>query len=148
LDNPDLYRVLYAAESPAAACAEAFGMLSVWTDGMLTVPGPAATMALATLELEPDGSVLDLDDPAALSARGIRPSRVVTSDREISQSWSRSIFQERAWAGVRWWSYYDAGWGSLGLWNIERLRLVKVAGLKREHPALEEARHRLRRLWL
>jgi len=115
---------------------------------MFSIPGLGASMAIATLDLEADRTVLDLDDPIALADRGIRPSRVVTSDRAVSRSWARSIFNEGSWCGVRWWSYYDADWGSIAIWDPGLLRVIKVEGLKRSHPAIEEARQRLHRLWL
>lgn len=148
IDNPDMYRALYASESREGACAERFGRFGVWSDHMLTVPDTGARMTIATLEWEGSEPLLDLDDPAVLASRGIRPSRVVTRDRAVSRAWSRDIFNEGRWAGVRWWSYYDADWGSVGIWGTAQLRVLKVEQLKRDHPALEEARRRLHRLWM
>jgi hypothetical protein len=40
------------------------------------------------------------------------------------------------WIGLRWWSFYDSRWGSIGLWNIEGLRLREVRVLQLHDPDL------------
>lgn len=120
IDNPDAYGVLYASTTPDGAIAEAFGHLPAWSDAMFRVPG-RGMRALAAYRLT-DDRVLDLDDPAELLARALRPSRVVTRDREVTQAWARAIFSEGRWAGVSWWSRYDARWTSAAVWAIGALR--------------------------
>ncbi|HEX9823517.1 MAG TPA: RES domain-containing protein [Actinomycetota bacterium] len=148
LDNPEHYLVLYASDAPAGAVAEAFGNLAEWSDGLFegrpSIPGSATV--LATYELE-GAEVLDLDDAAALQARGLKPSDVVTRDRTVTQRWALDVFREGRWAGARWWSYHDPRWGSFGVWAVERLRVVDVEPLSRDHPAVREAGSVLLRLW-
>jgi hypothetical protein len=140
LDNPEHYRVLYVSDHPAGAVAEAFGNHAVWTPALLAGPPalPGSVRALVTYE-GPAGSILDLDDARALLARRLRPSHVVTRERATTQRWALAAFREGRWAGVRWWSYHDPRWGSMGLWDRTGLRIAAVDALSFEHPAVTEA---------
>lgn len=146
VDNPARYEVLYVSSAAAGAVAEAFGNLSVWTPRMFEVPAPrGGRRALAAFALPDDAPILDLDDPAALASLGLRPSDIVTRDRQVTQGWSLRAFERHEWIGLRWWSYYDARWYSYGLWDRRRLRLDNVETLSLEHPAVVEAAEVLRR---
>ncbi|MBI4728170.1 MAG: RES family NAD+ phosphorylase [Acidobacteria bacterium] len=147
INNPEAYLVLYASDSPVGAVAEAFGNHSVWTEHLLAGRRdmPRSRMALAAYEI--GAPVLDLDDPAVLRARGLRPSRVVTRDRPRTQRWALDLFRERRWAGLRWWSYYDPDWGSHGVWDPACLVLAEVVPLTADHPALVDALRILHRPW-
>ncbi|HEU0257330.1 MAG TPA: RES family NAD+ phosphorylase [Microbacteriaceae bacterium] len=137
VDGPE-YDVLYLGDDPVCAVAEAFGALPVWGPGMLRgLPTlPHSVRALATYELASGSTICDLDDAATLLDLDIRPSRVVTRDREVTQGWASRIHRLGRHVGVRWWSYYNPDWGSLGLWDIRRLRVVGVTALDVTHPAL------------
>jgi hypothetical protein len=63
----------------------------------------------------------------------------VSRDYAITRAWARRIYEQGAWAGVRWWSYYDPRWASIGLWNSSGLRLETVHPLHLEDTALVEA---------
>jgi len=141
IDNPLLYSVLYLSDAAAGAVAEAFGRFPEWSAAILTgSPSlPGSTRTLAQFDLSDEMPVCDLDDPVVLTQLGLRPSDVVTRDYERSRAWAREIHAKRKWAGVRWWSYYDARWASFGFWDIRRLRLVKTEALRLDHPAMEEA---------
>lgn len=150
VDNPELYTTLYVSTAPAGAIAEAFGRLPVWRPSMFGVPGlmPGAVRALATYRLG-DDRVLDLDDPQPLLHRALRPSRVVTRDRAVTQRWARAIFGEGRWAGVAWWSYYDPVWTSVALWSHRALTPERrVMPLSPDHEAVTEAATILNRIWL
>jgi hypothetical protein len=134
------------ADSPIGAVAERFGNLAVWSDAMFVSPRNGARMSLAMYELA-DGEVLDLDDAQVLLDRGIRPSHVVTRNRGTTRQWAARIYEERRWAGVRWWSYYDPDWGSLGLWNLDRLSTVDVSPLDRHHLSVAQAASIIKRVW-
>lgn len=140
LDNPEHYRVLYLSDHPAGAVAEAFGNHAVWTAGLLAGPPslPGSARALVTYRASA-WRVLDLDNSGALRERKLRPSQIVTRDRSVTQRWALAAFRERRWSGVRWWSYYDPRWGSLGLWDISRLRVESVEPLAWDHPVVVEA---------
>lgn len=140
IDNPERYRVLYAADHPACAVAERFASLPRWTADMLE-PGtafPGARYALARLVITRP-RILDLDEPAELVSRALRPSLVATRARETTQRWARAIHAERAWHGVRWWSVHEASWGAVGLWDARAVRVASIEPLSLAHPALAEA---------
>jgi hypothetical protein len=147
VDNPHLYSVLYAADSPEAAIAERFGNLAVWSELMLAAPPslPRGSLALVAYDA-PRLRVLDLDDAEELLRRGLRPSDVVTRDRSRSQRWAEAIHREDRSDGVRWWSYYRE-WGSYGLWNTNPLRVASVTPLRIDSPALRAAATAIVRAW-
>jgi hypothetical protein len=97
---------------------------------------------MATYELPSLATVCDLDDPRQLIAQQLRPSLVITRDYDTTQTWALRIFKDaRAprWSGARWWSFYEAGWSSIGLWRLEGLRLVDVTPLSLREPAVVTA---------
>lgn len=140
VDNPGHYRTLYASDSPVGAVAEAFGNHAIWTTQLLQ------GRALAAFEAD-KVDALDLDDARELARRRLRPSAVVTRDRTVTQHWALEIFDEKRWAGVRWWSYHVPRRGSFGLWNLAKLRLLEVVRLTPAHPAFREAAAVLARPW-
>ena len=140
--------MLYCADSPAGAVAEALGNYARWTSGVLAPP-PAAprgsVLALVALEGEPQ--VLDLDDPVVLVREKLRPSTVVSRDRALTQAWAARIHGRGRHAGVRWWSYRDPRWAAFGIWERSGLSLAeKPEPLTIGHPALLEAASVLPRL--
>lgn len=150
IDNPDIYGVLYASRQASGAVAEQFGWLRVWSHGMFRgrrlgdTPWPYALCRFAL----PDAPVLDLDDPRALAARELAPSRVVTRDRTATQRWARAIHQEGRWVGVSWWSYFEPDWTSIGIWDQTEVVLAAEPELLHpEHDAVREAADILNRSW-
>jgi hypothetical protein len=141
LDNPDLFSVLYAGDSAAGVIAEAFGRFPEWTPAILEgAPGlPGSLRAIARYALGTEVALCDLDDPRQLLALDLRPSDVVTRDYGRTRAWARRIYGQHRWAGVRWWSYYDARWASIGLWDIHGLTVKEVLPLTLDTPALAEA---------
>lgn len=147
IDNPDRYRVLYASDQPAGACAEVFDYKATWGAGMLR-GAPSlrdSVRAIATLKLEEVVTVCNLDDSERLSHLGLRPSQVVTRDRAITRAWALRIFEEDRWGGIRWWSYFDPRWGSHGVWAVESLAVEQVEPLSLVYPGLREASEVLNR---
>lgn len=148
VDNPEHYVTLYACDDPDGAIGEAFGNHAVWTpdlfQGTPTLPG--SVRALATIDAQ-DVDVVDLDDPAALIERALRPSQVVTRDRAVTQVWSLAIFREGRWDGVRWWSYHNPSWGSFGLWDLTRLRVLDVKALAGEVDRVRDVAATMCRPW-
>lgn len=113
---------------------------------MLREAGSTGAMrVVAEYELADTTQVLDLDDVVGLAELGIRPSEVVTRDRAVTQAWALRAYRRDRWAGIRWWSYYDARWYSYGLWDIAGLRFREVHALSIEQPALLEAASVLKR---
>ncbi|MGH9064651.1 MAG: RES domain-containing protein [Acidimicrobiales bacterium] len=141
IDNPDVYDALYLGDEPVCAVAEAFGWAPRWNAGLLrdapSLPGSVRT--LVSYELGDDAGVCDLDDADRLAELGLRPSRVVTRDRTVTQAWARELFDADEFAGVRWWSYYNPDWGSVGLWSTAALSVTDVVVLTVDHPAFVAA---------
>lgn len=104
--------------------------------------------SLCAYELSDDVPVLDLDDAAAVTEWGLRPSQVVTPDRATTQGWAARIHNSRRFAGVRWWSFYNPDWGSLGLWDLREVTVVGVAYLTVDSEVVEDARRFLMRSWV
>lgn len=152
IDDPEAYDCLYLSADAAGAVAERFAAFPDWGDWLTDHPR-GFTLCLVTFELPDDRPVLDLDDAAALAARGLRPSRVVTRDRATTQAWARAAYDEGRWAGVSWWSYHDPDWTTCGLWcapgagAVEGLDVVGVEALHAGHPAVTEAVQTLLRAW-
>lgn len=128
VDNPGLYDVLYLGDTAAGAIAEAFGWASVWDAGLFRgAPSlPGSVRALASYTLDDDHAVCDMDDTHRLVELELRPSQVVTRDRSVTQRWAAELFSQDRFVGVRWWSYYDARWGSLALWHADLLTVTDV----------------------
>ncbi len=140
IDNPDLYRVLYAATEPQGAIAETFGRLAVWRRATF-VHSSGRPYALATLEAPDELQLFDLNDVETLQRIGIaRPTDVVTRDRTITQAWARNIFELGGFSGARWWSFYNPDWSIAGLWTHDRVTLVRSPQiLTAEGPIIREA---------
>lgn len=141
-DNPSRYGTLYFSDAPAGAVAEAFGGLKIWIARMFVRPDlPRSVRALATYDSSRDLRIFDLDNADALKSLGLRPSQVVTREREVTQRWALAIYEEGKWGGVRWWSYYDPRWYSYAIWDTEALasRLVAVQPLTLDSAAVAEA---------
>ena len=141
IDNPGAYDPLYFGDDPRCAVAEAFGWAPRWNAGLLrgTPSLPGTVRALVSFDLADDAAVADLDDAARLVELGLRPSRVVTRDRTVTQAWANELFLAGTFAGVRWWSYYDPEWGSVGLWDAAALAVTDVEELTVRHPAFTDA---------
>lgn len=71
--------------------------------------------------------------PNGLPILACVPSRVVTRDRTLTQAWARKLFDTGEFAGVRWWSYYNSDWSSVGLWDTSALTVTDVAVLTADH---------------
>ncbi|TAM61779.1 RES domain-containing protein [bacterium] len=125
IDNPDLYRVLYASSHPEGAVAEIFGRLAIWKAGDF-VHANGNPYALATYDLADAALIFDLDDIDAMRSLHIqRPTSVITRDRRATQAWAREIYARHDWIGAGWWSYYDPSFKAFGLWDISLLALAK-----------------------
>jgi len=147
-DNPDHYLTLYASDHREGAIGEAFGNHAIWTPDLLEGPPslPGSRRALATLDASA-AQLIDLDDPRSLVERDLRPSGVVTRDRDRTQQWALRIFNEGKWHGSRWWSFHNPDWGSFGLWSLDKVKLEDVAVLGEHIELVEEVANRMCRVW-
>ena len=138
IDNPAHYPALYLSDSSAGAIAEAFGRFPEWNSSILEgIPAlPRSIRALARFHLSNDIPLCNLDDPQQLLNLGLRPSDVVSRDYTRSRAWALRIYQRKLWSGIRWWSYYDSMWASLGLWDVGQLTLADITPLTLDNPEL------------
>ncbi|MBT8160966.1 MULTISPECIES: RES family NAD+ phosphorylase [Arthrobacter] len=149
IDDPDRdYLVLYVGDSPEGAIAEAFGSYSTWRPEVLDPPpGTPAGTVKALVKYEGDPAILDLDDPGVLQDWSLRPSSVVSRDRQSTQQWARSMYDTGDYAGLSWWSVYEPRWASYGLWDVSSLSVMgRPEVLTLSHPAVQDAAALIRRV--
>jgi hypothetical protein len=151
-DNPRHYQALYVSESPQGAVGEAFGDLASWSDAMFDAPWlDGGAKALATFAVEEALAVLDLDDAQVLLDLGARPTEVIGRDRERTRELALSVWLQRRWEGVRWWSWWRPAWRNQVLWAPLgqvapwTLHVVRVEPLSTTHGAVQLAAEFLRR---
>jgi hypothetical protein len=142
-DNPDLYGCLYVAEEAVSAVAEplaAFRGTGALTASMLTQLG--RPLALAELALPDDAVVVDLDDPTVLASAGLRPSRVATRTRTVTQGIAADLYRDDADAvGLRWWSTIESSWINWTLFDRAggAITLTRVAELRIDDAVVRDA---------
>jgi RES domain-containing protein len=145
-DNPDRYTALYLARDPISAVAEAIQGFRgrTLTDADLE-RADGRRLALAALDDADLPSLIDLDDPSVLVARGWRPSRVATRRRSTTQALAAALFDDGA-IGCAWWSTLEAEWTNVTLFG-ERIGRLPLAGpaepLSVGHPAVVAAAEHL-----
>ena len=141
-DNPDLYGCLYLAERAVSSVIE---QLARFRGQRLSPPllrRRGLPLALAALALDDRAELVDLDDPVVLRRERLRPSRVATRHRDVTQPQARAIFERRRTAaGLRWWSTYEALWGNVTVFDrgAAALRVQSVHPLTIGDPAVAEA---------
>jgi RES domain len=143
-DNPERYGCIYGAEDPISAIVEAlarFRGLDRLTAPMLMRSG--RPLALAEIELPEDAPTIDLDDPALLAERELRPSLIATHHRELTQNIAEDLYLEHDdVVGLRWWSTFEATWRNWTLFGDRvgsLLRLVEVNEMRLDDPDIQEA---------
>jgi hypothetical protein len=141
-DNPDVYGCLYLADRAVSCVVE---QLARFRGQRLAPPllhRRGLPLALADLELSDDAELVDLDDPAVLRRERLRPSRVATRHRDVTQPQARRLHDaHREAAGLRWWSNYEALWTNVTLFDraAALLRVAAVRALALDDPALVDA---------
>jgi len=142
-DNPDLYGCLYVAEAPVSAVAE---MLAPFRGTGRLLPSMLVRygkpLALAALDLEDGLTVVDLDEPSTLIATGLRPSRVATRKRTVTQGQAAAVYESHPEAvAIRWWSTLESSWIN---WTVfdraeSALEVGEATALTVDHPVVHEA---------
>jgi RES domain-containing protein len=117
-DNPDAYGCLYLSEAPLSCIVEQLARFR----GQRLVPAllqrRGLPLALAELELMDGAELVDLDEPAVLRRERLRPSRVATRERDVTQPQARALFEgHRRAAGLRWWSTFESLWANVTLFD-------------------------------
>jgi hypothetical protein len=142
-DNPDLYGCLYVAEDAVSAVAESlasFRGTGRLTASMLTQMG--RPLALAEVALPDAAVMIDLDDPTVLVAEELRPSRVATRARGITQGIAAELYRAHPEAAaLRWWSTLEASWINQTLFDraADVLTLVDAFEMRLDEPVVREA---------
>jgi hypothetical protein len=141
-DNPDLYGCLYLSEAPLSCVVEQLARFR----GQRLVPGllvrRGLPLALAELELRDGAELVDLDEPAVLRRERLRPSRVATRERDVTQPQARALHDaHRHAAGLRWWSTFESLWGNVTLFDraASALKLASVRKLELEDEQIRSA---------
>jgi hypothetical protein len=139
-DNPDLFGCLYLADRELSCVVEQLARFRGQRLSAALLTRRGLPLALATLELEDDATLVDLDDPRTLTRNKLRPSLVATRERAITQPQARALHEHGA-DGLRWWSTYEAQWENVTLFDrvAPRLHLEAVRALALDDPAVVEA---------
>jgi hypothetical protein len=140
-DNPDAYGCLYLTDREVSGVVEQLARFrgQRLIDALLVRRG--LRLAAAAIELPDGAELVDLDDPAVLRRRRLRPSRVATRDRAITQPQALAVHRETDAAGLRWWSIHESLWSNYTLFDrvAPRLAVQDVRPLTLDHPAVAEA---------
>jgi len=138
IDNPALYRVLYAAREPECAVAEIFGAFAPWRNEML-VHRDGRPYALAEIELRTRTPIWDMNDARHLSILRLKPTDVIRRNLEKTQAWAARVWELGKYRGISWWSYYNPDWTAFGLWDVRGAAVTEVLPLTLATPALQAA---------
>jgi hypothetical protein len=125
-DAPDLYGAWYCTTHPVSAIAERIQQLrgQTLTNRDFLRLGHL-TLAIVGLRLAPEAVLVDLDEPAELVTRRLRPSLVATRRRTITQQMARRIFDEGV-TGIAWWSTLSAEWTNVTLFYERAVTLTSI----------------------
>ena len=136
-DNADLYGCLYLSELPLSCIVEQIARFRGQRLSAALLRRRDLPLALAELELPERSELVDLDDPAVLRREKLRPSRVATRAREVTQPQARVLHESHPGAaGLRWWSTFESLWANVTLFDRAapslRLASVRALGLEDE----------------
>jgi hypothetical protein len=131
-DNPAVYGCLYLSEQPLSCVVEQLGRFrgQRLTPALLRRRG--LPLALAELELPDDAQLVDLDEPSVLRRERLRPSRVATRERLVTQPQAWALHEKHGEAaGLRWWSTFESQWLNVTLFDraVPALQLLAVRAL-------------------
>lgn len=126
-DGPARYGALYVARTEVSCVAEwlaAFRGQSLSSDDFRRTDG--RQLALVAIDDAPLPALADLDEPAELARRGLRPSAVATHRRPVTQRMAAELFAEGL-SGFCWWSTLESSWSNVTLFAERALPLLAVA---------------------
>jgi len=141
-DNPNVYGCLYAADRAVSSIVEQLARFRGRRVTPARLRRRGLPLALVEIELDDGAALIDLDDPRVLGRERLRPSRVATRDRALTQPQALDLYRRHPdAAGLRWWSTWEALWGNVTLFDRAQpmLRLGTVHELTLDTPALVEA---------
>jgi hypothetical protein len=141
-DNPDVYGCLYVTDREISGVVE---QLAPWR-GLPLQPQflvrRGLPLALAAIELPDDAELVDLDDPRVLARERLRPSRVATRAREVTQPQALALYERPGLAvGLRWWSTFESLWANFTLFDraASRLTVASLRALAVDDDAVTDA---------
>jgi hypothetical protein len=131
-DNPLVYGCLYLSEQPLSCVVEQLARFrgQRLTPALLRRRG--LPLGLAELELPDGAQLVDLDEPSVLRRERLRPSRVATRERTVTQPLALALHEKHDdAAGLRWWSTFESQWLNVTLFDraASALRLGSVRAL-------------------
>jgi hypothetical protein len=141
-DNPTVYGCLYLSEQPLSCVVEQLARFRGQRLSAALLLRRGLPLALAELELPDGAQLVDLDDPAVLRRERLRPSRVATRERGITQPEALALHEKHdEAAGLRWWSTFESQWLNVTLFDrtSSALRLVSVRSLEVDDEAVAAA---------
>jgi hypothetical protein len=141
-DNPELYGCLYLTDRPVSCVVEQLARFRGQRLAPALLRRRGLPLALAELELAEPAWVIDLDDPALLQRERLRPSRVATRQRALTQPQVRQLYERHPdAAGLAWWSTYEAIWTNVTLFDraARVLHARSVRALLVDDPVVREA---------
>jgi hypothetical protein len=131
-DNPAAYGCLYVSDQPLSCVVEQLARFRGQRLTAALLRRRGLPLALAELELPDDSELVDLDEPAVLRRERLRPSRVATRERDVTQPQALALHERHAdAAGLRWWSTFESLWANVTLFDraAPGLRLASVRAL-------------------
>ena len=138
-DNPLVYGCLYLSEQPLSCVVEQLARFRGQRLSPALLRRRGLPLALAELELPDDARFVDLDEPAVLRRERLRPSRVATRERTVTQPLALALHEKHdEAAGLRWWSTFESQWLNVTLFDraASALRLGSVRALEVEDDAV------------
>ena len=132
-DNPAVYGCLYLSEQPLSCVVEQLARFRGQRLTAALLRRRGLPLALAELELPDNAELVDLDEPSVLRRERLRPSRVATRERAVTQPQALALHEKHAdAAGLRWWSTFEAQWLNVTLFDrsAPALRLGSVRALE------------------
>jgi hypothetical protein len=141
-DNPLVYGCLYLSEQPLSCVVEQLARFRGQRLSQALLRRRGLPLALAELELPDDAQLVDLDEPAVLRRERLRPSRVATRERTVTQPLALALHEKHdEAAGLCWWSTFESQWLNVTLFDraASALRLGSVRALEVDDDAIAAA---------
>jgi hypothetical protein len=147
-DIPSLDGIFYVTHNAAAAVAESIqGFRNQSLAGTDFYVEEDKIQALAHIALADSAALVDLNDPAQLLKRHLKPSDIATGDRALTRRVCAQLHEEGV-DGFLWWSSLEASWTNATLFQShvkKKLKLIEpVQSLTTSLPSVREAAARLR----
>ncbi len=141
-DNPSVYGCLYVSDTEVAGVVEQLAQFRGMRLAPQMLSRAGLRLALASIELDDEAEVIDLDEPLVLAGEGLRPSLVATRERSITQPQALELYRRHAAAAaLRWWSVHESLWANVTVFDraAPMLQLVDVRTLELDDSVVVEA---------